>query len=48
MTMLISMMLAAAAPSTAAPPPMPTDLSEVPVIENWQGRRVSPRWSDAP
>ncbi|PZU09356.1 MAG: hypothetical protein DI606_14025 [Sphingobium sp.] len=46
MTMLISMMLAAAAPSTAAPPPMPTDLSEVPVIENWQGRRVSPRWSE--
>ncbi|MEA3390547.1 hypothetical protein [Sphingobium sp. CCH11-B1] len=45
MTMLLSLMLAAAAPTGAAPP-MPEDLSSVPVIEGWQGRRISPRWSE--
>jgi hypothetical protein len=48
MTMLLSLMLAAAAPTGALPPmqPMPQDLSEVEVIENWQGRRLSPHWSE--
>lgn len=45
MTMLLSLMLAAAAPAGALPA-MPEDLSAVPVIENWQGRRLSPRWSE--
>ena len=44
MSSLLSLMLAAATP--AALPPMPQDLSEVPVIEGWQGRKVSPRWSE--
>ena len=40
MTPLLSLMLAAATPQ--ALPAMPQDLSEVPVIEGWQGRKVSP------
>ncbi len=39
MTMLLSLMLAA---STT----IPTTLTDVPVIEKWQGRRISPRWSE--
>lgn len=46
MTMLLSLLLAAAAPGAAALPPMPDDISAVPVIEGWQGRRISPRWSE--
>lgn len=47
MTPLLSLMLAAATPSAgAALSPMPQDLSEVPVIEGWQGRKVSPGWSE--
>lgn len=44
MTTLLSLMLAAATPQ--ALPPMPTDLSQVPVIEGWLGRKVSPKWSE--
>ncbi|WHO39917.1 hypothetical protein PMI04_004810 [Sphingobium sp. AP49] len=44
MTPLLSLMLAAATP--LASPPMPTDLSEVPEIPNWTGRKNSPQWSD--
>ena len=44
MTPLLSLMLAAATPQ--ALPAMPQDLSEVPVIEGWQGRKVSPKWSE--
>lgn len=46
MTLLLSLMLAAASPSVGAPPPMPANLSTVPVIDNWLGRKVSPRWSE--
>ncbi|MEK7343981.1 MAG: hypothetical protein AABZ73_09175 [Pseudomonadota bacterium] len=46
MTMLVSLLLAAAAPSAAPLPSMPDDISAVPVIHGWQGRRVSPRWSE--
>lgn len=50
MTLLLSLMLAAATPlPDAAPvpsPAMPTDLSTVPVLEGWLGRRISPRWSE--
>jgi hypothetical protein len=45
MTMLLSLMLAAT-PMAEAAPPMPQELSSVPVIEGWQGRRISPRWSE--
>lgn len=45
MTILLSLMLAAA-PMTGAAPPMPQDLSNVPVIEGWLGRKISPRWSE--
>lgn len=45
MTMLLSLMLAAT-PVTNAQPPMPQDLSSVPVIEGWLGRKISPRWSE--
>ena len=44
MTILLSLMLAAA-PVPAALPAMPQDLSQVPVIDRWLGRRISPRWS---
>lgn len=44
MTMLLSLMLAAT--PLAATPPMPEDLSSVPVIEGWLGRKISPRWSE--
>jgi hypothetical protein len=46
MTMLLSLMLAVAGPSAGPPPPMPTDLSTVPVIDGWLGRKISPRWSE--
>lgn len=46
MTILLSLMLAAAPASALAAPPMPQDLSTVPVIDNWLGRKVSPRWSE--
>jgi hypothetical protein len=46
MTMLLSLMLVAAAPATGPVPPMPTDLTTVPVIEGWLGRKISPRWSE--
>lgn len=46
MTMLLSLMLAAAPVAGADAPPMPTDLASVPVIENWLGRKISPRWSE--
>jgi hypothetical protein len=45
MTMLLSLMLAAA-PVADALPPMPQDLSTVPVINGWLGRKISPRWSE--
>lgn len=45
MAILLSMMLAAA-PVTGPLPPLPQDLGAVPVIQGWQGRRVSPRWSE--
>lgn len=45
MTMLLSLMLAAT-PVADALPPMPQDLSSVPVIEGWLGRKISPRWSE--
>ncbi|CCW17739.1 hypothetical protein EBBID32_20880 [Sphingobium indicum BiD32] len=45
MTMLLSLMLAAT-PVADALPPMPQDLSTVPVIKDWLGRKVSPRWSE--
>ncbi len=41
MTMLLSLLLA-----TATAPSMPQDLGQVPVIDNWLGRRISPRWSE--
>lgn len=47
MTILLSLMLAVASPSAQGPrPPMPTDLSTVPLIDDWLGRKVSPRWSE--
>ncbi|MFZ2998008.1 hypothetical protein [Sphingobium sp.] len=47
MTMLLSLMLATASPvAGAALPPMPQDLSTVPVIDGWLGRKISPRWSE--
>jgi hypothetical protein len=45
MTILLSLMLAAT-PAPAAMPPMPQELSQVPVIEGWLGRKISPRWSE--
>ena len=50
MTILLSLMLATApVPANALPattPPVPQDLSTVPVIDGWAGRRISPRWSE--
>ena len=46
MTMLLSLMLAATPVAGADAPSMPDDLASVPVIENWLGRKVSPRWSE--
>ncbi|MDX3899015.1 MAG: hypothetical protein QHC40_00610 [Sphingobium sp.] len=46
MTLLLSLMLAAATPLPTPVPAMPTDLSSVPVLEGWLGRRISPRWSE--
>jgi len=49
MTMLLSLMLAATAvpgPIPGDAPPMPQDLTAVPVIDGWLGRKVSPRWSE--
>jgi hypothetical protein len=45
MTILLSLMLAAT-PMTGAAPPMPQDLTSVPVIDGWLGRKISPRWSE--
>ncbi|MCC4252363.1 MAG: hypothetical protein VX205_15075 [Pseudomonadota bacterium] len=45
MTILLALMLAAT-PAPAAMPPMPQDLSSVPVIDGWLGRKISPRWSE--
>ncbi|MFC3442598.1 hypothetical protein ACFOKF_15590 [Sphingobium rhizovicinum] len=45
MTMLLSLMLAIA-PMAGDVAPMPQDLSSVPVIPGWLGRKVSPRWSE--
>lgn len=43
---MLSLMLAAT-PVTSAPlPAMPEDLTSVPVIEGWLGRKISPRWSE--
>lgn len=44
MTILLSLMLAAT--PMLDMPPMPQDLSTVPVIDGWLGRKVSPRWSE--
>lgn len=46
MTILLSLMLAAAPAPALAVPPMPQDLSAVPVIDGWLGRKISPRWSE--
>jgi hypothetical protein len=46
MTMLLALMLATAPVPTNAAPPMPQDLSSVPVIDGWLGRKISPRWSE--
>ncbi|QGP80054.1 hypothetical protein [Sphingobium sp. CAP-1] len=46
MTILLSLMLAATPATGSAPPPMPQDLSQVPVINGWLGRKISPRWSE--
>ncbi|NML08823.1 hypothetical protein HHL08_01455 [Sphingobium sp. AR-3-1] len=49
MTMLLSLMLAAIpvpGPMPGNAPPMPQDLATVPVIQEWQGRKISPRWSE--
>jgi hypothetical protein len=46
MAMLLSLMLAVASPSAEGAPPLPSDLSTVPVIDGWLGRKVSPRWSE--
>ena len=46
MTILLSLMLAASPVAHGALPPMPQDLSEVPVIDGWLGRKISPRWSE--
>lgn len=45
MTMLLSLMLAAI-PVPGDAPAMPQDLATVPVIQGWQGRKISPRWSE--
>lgn len=45
MTMLLSLMLATA-PVVGDAVPMPQDLTSVPVIPGWLGRKVSPRWSE--
>ena len=45
MTILLALMLAAT-PAPGAMPPMPQDLSSVPVIDGWLGRKISPRWSE--
>ena len=45
MTILLALLLAAT-PAPAAMPPMPQDLSSVPVIDGWLGRKISPRWSE--
>jgi hypothetical protein len=45
MTILLSLMLATA-PVADSLPPMPQDLSTVPVIKGWLGRKISPRWSE--
>ncbi len=45
MSLLAPFAIAAAAPA-AALPPMPQNMAAVPVIEGWQGRRVSPQWSE--
>lgn len=45
MTMLLSLMLATT-PVADTLPPMPQDLTSVPVIEGWLGRKISPRWSE--
>ena len=44
MSMLLSLMLAVAPVGTEMP--MPQDLSSVPVIHGWLGRKISPRWSE--
>ncbi|WP_311269269.1 hypothetical protein [Sphingobium sp. WCS2017Hpa-17] len=46
MTMLLSLMLAATPVAATATPPMPQDLSSIPVIDGWLGRKISPRWSE--
>jgi hypothetical protein len=46
MTMLLSLMLAATPVAAGPVPPMPQDLSHVPVIDGWLGRKISPRWSE--
>lgn len=40
MSIVLSLLLAATTPA------MPTTLTDVPVIEKWLGRKVSPRWSE--
>ena len=43
---ILALMLAAGAtPENGSAPAMPASLDAVPVIENWLGRRISPRWS---
>lgn len=42
---LALMLAAAATPEGGSAPAMPASLDAVPVIENWLGRRISPRWS---
>ncbi|EQB34096.1 hypothetical protein [Sphingobium ummariense] len=45
MSLMLSLMLAAAA-AAGPTPPIPQDLSQVPVIDGWLGRKISPRWSE--
>ncbi|BAK68252.1 hypothetical protein SLG_35770 [Sphingobium sp. SYK-6] len=42
---MITAFLMMLATSTSEMPAVPTRLDTVPVIENWQGRSLSPRWS---
>lgn len=46
MTMMFALLMAATPVAAGSAPPMPQDLSNVPVIDGWLGRKISPRWSE--